>query len=140
VIHFHPLSITASPNTDALFFVGASGAPAPQCQWYRNGVAIEGANAGLVEVRDSEGSSTSEIYVEVSNPLGSVRSATAILTIGRRLIFDFTTPNENGANAILSVDGTPVGSDYVGQVFAGATAHHLDAVGKPVRVRTILHR
>ena len=76
-----PVSQTVTPGATVNFVVAASGIPAPTYQWQKNGVTIAGATGGtliLSNVQPSDGASYAAV---VTNPLGSVSSATATLTV-----------------------------------------------------------
>jgi hypothetical protein len=77
-----PLAQTVLTGQTATFSVLAAGNPAPTYQWRRNGQDIAGANAAsyttpTVTVADSGAAYT----VVVSNSVGSVTSASAVLTV-----------------------------------------------------------
>jgi hypothetical protein len=77
-----PASRTASVGQTATFSVTATGSPALTYQWRKNGAAISGATAAsfttaVLTAADSGGSYT----VVVTNPVNSVTSAAATLTV-----------------------------------------------------------
>ena len=77
-----PASRTAFVGQTATFSVAATGSPVLAYQWRRNGTAISGANAAsyttpVLTAADSGASYT----VVISNPVNSVTSAAAVLTV-----------------------------------------------------------
>lgn len=76
-----PQSRTALSGVSALFSVTATGT-APTYQWYRNGTAIPGATAAKYAVGvPLAGDDGARIHVVVSNMLGTVTSAEAVLSV-----------------------------------------------------------
>jgi Immunoglobulin I-set domain len=83
-------SITSQPQSQsvqagnaALFAVTASGSSPLGYQWFKDGVAITGANASelLLPTVTADAGSTFQITVSVSNAAGSVTSVAAVLTV-----------------------------------------------------------
>jgi pectate lyase/pectin methylesterase-like acyl-CoA thioesterase len=80
-IHSHPLSQTASAGQNVIFATGASGAPAPAYQWFKDGVAIPGATGSRLLLAAVAASAAGNYSVVVSNSVGSATSAQAALTV-----------------------------------------------------------
>ncbi len=115
-----PPFITANPtNTTVVkgqpltLWVGADGTPPLQYQWRKNGMAVGGASFSPSYNLSSAGYSDAGKWdVIVSNPLGSVTSAVAVVTV-----LDVTSPVINNAAdlAVTSAGpgGTVVSLDHV---------------------------
>lgn len=89
-------TILASPNGsspnlgDSVYLaVAATGSPAPNYQWRRNGVDLPGANAPAYQIASFTAAHAGSYDCVASNPEGSVTSDTAILTNPSSL--DYTT-------------------------------------------------
>ncbi|MGH9886805.1 MAG: immunoglobulin domain-containing protein, partial [bacterium] len=77
-----PASRTAFVGQTATFSVAATGSPVLAYQWRRNGAAIGGANAASFTTPVLTGADSGASYtVVVSNPVNSVTSAAAVLTV-----------------------------------------------------------
>ncbi len=78
-----PAAVNVPAGEAGAFAVVAGGTSPFSYQWYRDGVAITGANASsvLVPVSLSDLGSSLRISVQVSNSAGAVRSADALLTV-----------------------------------------------------------
>jgi hypothetical protein len=83
VFTIQPQSQTVSaPGIAVTFTVAAVGAPAPDYQWYRNGVAIAGATSSFIILNSLAQSADAGKYSAVaSNSAGSARSGIAVLDI-----------------------------------------------------------
>jgi uncharacterized protein (TIGR03437 family) len=82
-IALQPLSATVAVGQTATFSVTAAGSPTFAYQWQRNGMNIPGAtSASYTTAPTSFGDNGAIFSVQVSNPLGSVRSDPAVLVIG----------------------------------------------------------
>jgi hypothetical protein len=80
VIVLQPLSQIVPTGRNASFQVAALGAPTLQYQWWRNGSMLTGATRSALTVTNIQLSDGSTNTVVVSNALGSVTSAPAVLT------------------------------------------------------------
>jgi PKD repeat protein len=79
-----PASVTVSPGADATFSVVAAGTAPFQYQWQRGGVDIAGAtSANYTLPAAAAADDGAQFRVVVSNAVGSVTSAPAVLTVGR---------------------------------------------------------
>ncbi|HEU4391225.1 MAG TPA: pectinesterase family protein, partial [Blastocatellia bacterium] len=76
-----PVSQTASAGQDVFFGAAASGLPAPTYQWMKDGAAIPGATSATLPLPSVQAASAGGYSVVVSNPLTSVTSAPATLTV-----------------------------------------------------------
>jgi hypothetical protein len=87
VITSQPASQTAQPGANVTFSIGASGAAPLSYFWRRNGSPIAGATASSytnnnVQLADSG----AQFSCLVSNPIGTILSSNAVLTIGLSLV------------------------------------------------------
>ncbi len=85
-----PVSISTQPvaqqvceGSTARFTVAASGTVSGH-QWYRNGVAIAGANGSTYEFSASSSQRGDEYKVEVQGPCGNIMSSVAALTVNTK--------------------------------------------------------
>ena len=76
-----PASVTVFAGQDATFSVVATGSPAPTYQWKRNGTTISGATSPSYSVTGAQLSNTGVYTVTVTNSVGAVTSAAAVLAI-----------------------------------------------------------
>lgn len=81
VITHQPTSRSVVQGYMTTFLVGATGAPNPSFQWFRNEGAIPGATASSYAITATPGDSGAVFHVVVSNSAGSVTSAGATLTV-----------------------------------------------------------
>ncbi len=106
-----PTNVTVSVGTSAAVTVAASGSPPLSYQWYKNGIAVQGANLTYLSFPAVSTSDAGTYAVTVSNPYGSVTSSNAALTV---LIPPAKLSiRPNSANSLrLQVSGAP-GAGYV---------------------------
>jgi Deoxyribonuclease NucA/NucB/Immunoglobulin I-set domain len=78
-----PTSQSVQAGQSGLFSVTASGSSPLGYQWFKDGVAIVGANASevLVPTAVADAGQTFQISVQVSNAAGSVTSAVAVMSV-----------------------------------------------------------
>lgn len=76
-----PASLSVVRNSEALFAVNATGTEALSYQWFKDGKAITGANAPQLKIANAADVDDGRYWVDVSNPAGSVTSASARLTV-----------------------------------------------------------
>jgi len=81
VIATQPASQTVAVGASVQFAVVASGVPAPTFQWYFNGSPFNNATGTSLSFSNARGSDAGEYTVAVTNDLGSVTSAKAVLTV-----------------------------------------------------------
>ena len=124
-----PLSTSATAGSGVSFSVVAAGTSPLNYQWQKNGAAIAGATAASYSIASVQTSDAGSYTVTVTNPVGSLVSNAATLTV-------FTTPTittqpqnisvTTGSNATFSVvagGSTPLGYQWQkgGVAIAGAT-------------------
>jgi len=125
-----PLSANATAGSGVSFSVVATGTSPLSYQWQKGGTAIAGATAASYSIASVQASDAGSYTVRVTNPVGSVVSNAATLTV-------FTTPAittqpqaisvTSGSNATFSVvagGSTPLGYQWQkgGVSIAGATS------------------
>jgi len=76
-----PAGVAASEGQDAAFSVEATGSPPPTYRWRFNGQSVSGATDATFTVHGVRLADAGNYDVEASNPFGSVRSDTAVLTV-----------------------------------------------------------
>ena len=76
-----PDSATVIQGQTATFTVAASGNPAPSYQWYFNGSALNGATSPTLTLGNAQSGVAGSYAVIVTNSVGSVTSASAVLTV-----------------------------------------------------------
>lgn len=76
-----PKSLTVAAGATAQFTVSAAAVPAPTYQWYVNGSAFNGATANTLSISNVRSSDAGEYSVTITNPLGSIASEKAVLTV-----------------------------------------------------------
>jgi alpha-tubulin suppressor-like RCC1 family protein len=78
----HPQAVTANPGASAVFSAQASGTAPLSYQWFRNGVAINGATAPTYSLATLQQSDQgAQFTVQVTNAAGSALSFSALLTV-----------------------------------------------------------
>ena len=143
VITQQPQSLTVTQGQTATFTVAATGTPPPTYQWFRDGVPVPGGSNDELTIDPVQLADNGSVFkVVVSNPAGSVESASATLTV----IADTTPPTLVSATADcasnkvtvtfserVSVDALATGSSALDvfnyQISAGVTV--LDAIISP---------
>ena len=81
-ISTQPGGLTVPAGSTALFAAAINGTAPLSYQWFRNGIAIAGANAPVLQLPAVvEGDSGGSYALEVSNVAGTVRSSAAALTV-----------------------------------------------------------
>ena len=79
----HPANASADEGKTAMFEVVASGTPPFSYQWQKNGVDIAGATSRMYTTPAATAGDNGALFkCIVKNPVGSVASNTAILTVG----------------------------------------------------------
>ncbi len=76
-----PTSLAVDLGASATFTVAATGSSTLSYQWYKDNVAISGATSSTYTVAAAAASDAGSYYVTVTNSVGTVASATALLTI-----------------------------------------------------------
>ena len=117
-----PVNATVFAGQDATFSVVASGSPAPTYQWKRNGVNIAGATASSYTVSGSKLTDTGVYTVTLTNSVGAVTSAPAVLAI----------PSTMGATAVSpGVGATGINTDTLLSI----TFDRVPVIGNAGRIR-----
>ena len=80
-ISTEPQSTTVYEQWPAGFAVSASGSPAPDYQWQRNGANIAGATTSTYTISNAALTDAADYRVIVSNSAGSITSVVATLTV-----------------------------------------------------------
>ncbi len=81
-ISSQPAALTVTAGSTAVFAAAINGTAPLSYQWFRNGVAMAGANAPVLQLPAVDvGDSGSRYELEIGNGAGSVRSASATLTV-----------------------------------------------------------
>jgi hypothetical protein len=81
VITAQPQSLTLNPGTLATFSVTATGTAPLTYQWQKNGAPITGGTAVTFSIPSVQASDAASYSVVVNNPVGSVTSGTATLSL-----------------------------------------------------------
>ena len=76
-----PANQVAFSGSTVTFSVLAQGVPPPSYQWFKDGVPIAGATAATLVLTNIQLSSAGSYAVTLTNPVGSVTSNAAILTV-----------------------------------------------------------
>jgi hypothetical protein len=96
-----PASIAVNAGTAATFKAAASGASIAW-QWYRNGIAIAGANTATFTIPLATAADAGSYTVSVQNTAGVVTSSAATLTVAVLAAGANTAAVVNAANAFLA--------------------------------------
>ncbi len=81
-ITLQPTSVSVDAGADVRLKVDASGTPPISYQWRKAGVPIQGANQKELALAALQVKDAGLYSVEVSNPVGSILSGPAVLTVG----------------------------------------------------------
>lgn len=76
-----PKSLTVAAGATAQFAVTAVAVPAPTYQWYVNGSPFNGATSSTLSLPNVRSADAGEYSVAITNPLGSITSEKAVLTV-----------------------------------------------------------
>ncbi len=90
VITMQPQGITINEGETAVMKVEAVGTPAPEFQWYRNGVMLPGENLDSLRIENAQTGDSGLYSVKVSNSAGNVISNEVQLNVN-----SLTSVNEN---------------------------------------------
>ncbi len=129
-ISTQPASQIVSAGADATFAISATGTPAPQFQWLKNGREIANAGTASFTVNAAKTNDAAVYSVRVSNGAGSVISAPASLSVnataGTVAIAPANVVAKAGTDAKFTVVTTGAGLTYQwqfnGRDISGATA------------------
>lgn len=107
-----PQSQTARAGTNVTFTVLATGYPAPDYQWVKNGAAVSGVNAPSLTLTNVGLADAGSYYVQIYNASGVTNSAVATLIV--QTLPTFTTQPQpaavtpgNAAVFTVAADGVP---------------------------------
>ncbi len=106
-----PLSRTVNPGTAVTFTVAATGA-SPSYQWRRNGVNLPGATLTSYSIGSAAESHEGDYDCVVTNVVGSVTTAAAVLRINDPLVITVQPPARTvnpGTEVVLTVTATGTG-------------------------------
>ena len=81
-----PANLSANPGAAATFSVGATGSVPMSYQWRKAGVAIPGATAATYTIAAAGAANVASYDVVVGNPVGTVVSAVAKLTLNEAVV------------------------------------------------------
>jgi hypothetical protein len=131
LVHVQPASQTAPAGNTAIFTVGAGGTQPLSYQWIYNGNPIAGATSPSLGLTNVQTAQAGNYSVQVTNIIGSITSAVAVLTVGppppcdappANLISwwqaEWNASDAAGANIGSLVNGVTFGPGVVGQAFA----------------------
>ncbi|WP_341679255.1 discoidin domain-containing protein [Niveibacterium sp. SC-1] len=145
VISSQPAAVRVTAGQTAHFQVTAAGSPVLSYQWLKNGAAIDGANSAAYDTPPSTIADNGVSFaVRISNPVSTVTSANAVLTVDKAIAPAITTQPASqavkiGQAATLSVvatgsapmhyqwshDGNAVGNDAADLTIAAVQASDL---------------
>lgn len=99
-----PTSQTVKIGQKITFSTTATGSPSPSFQWYFNGVAITGATANSWTIEAPKITDAGNYTCIVSNTLGKVTSATAVLTVSYSRLVNLSVRSTaaTGDNALIA--------------------------------------
>jgi hypothetical protein len=128
-----PVSLNVGLGAAAAFTVVATGSPAPQFQWHKNGRAIEGATSATLTLSATTLADAAVYTVQVANVAGRVTSDPATLTVnavaGTIVSAPVSANAKAGADVTLSVATTGADLTYQwklnGRPLKGATSASL---------------
>jgi sugar lactone lactonase YvrE len=121
VITKQPASVASYPGVNATFRVQTSGTPAPSYQWRKNGADIPGATNSSYTISSVGSLSTGTYDVVVTNPLATLTSNPASLTL---------KPLISGVGNWSTLAGSPGGPGYAD---GSGTAARVNGPGALVR-------
>jgi uncharacterized delta-60 repeat protein len=113
-----PASQTVNAGARATFSVVATGVPAPAFQWYKAGAPIPGATASTLDLARAQLPDAGEYAVTVTNVVGEVTSAPAVLTVtdnSRTVVLN----DGHSFDAARGLKGFFTGGDFYVTVSAG---------------------
>ncbi len=131
-----PVGQTVSAGTPVAFAVGASGTAPLSYQWYKGTTAITGATNATFILASPQVADSGSYTVVVTNPVGSVTSAAAVLTVNALAVKPAITSQPvsqtviagNNAVFIVAATGTPAPTyqwQLGGTALTGATSAFL---------------
>jgi sugar lactone lactonase YvrE len=104
VITEQPAAVAVYPGVEATFRVGVTGFPAPTFQWRKGGVPIAGGTSASYKIASAAAADAASYDVVVTNGMGNVTSAAAVLTLSAL---------PKGAGEWLPLAGNPANSGIV---------------------------
>lgn len=102
-----PQSQVVAPGTDVVFSVAATGSPTITYQWRKGGIEIVGETGSTLTLTAVDGADEDNYDVIVTNPVGSVTSDVATLTLGEVALWGWrdTVPTTVGHITALQGSG-----------------------------------
>ncbi len=113
VITTQPQSQTVAAGASATFAVVASGTPLPTYQWRKNGANLVGATGASYSIASAQSGDTGSYDVVVTNPVTSVTSTAATLTVTSAFgiesysLMKMQRMTQSSASAPIPVSATP---------------------------------
>jgi hypothetical protein len=111
-----PASKSATVGAVVTLAASASGTPAPNFQWLKNGSAIRGANTATLTLNSAQVTDAGSYQVEAYNVAGIATSNAATLSVATANASSITGPASlsvnTGATVSLAVSKAPAGSTY----------------------------
>lgn len=135
-ISSQPAGITLSSGGTLSLSVTSAGTAPFSFQWYKNGALISGANSATYSVSNASVSDSGTYYVAVSNSVGSVNSANAVVvvlappaaatppTIGSQPASQIVTAGDSVTFSVSVTGSAPFAFQWMknGTAIAGATS------------------
>ena len=107
-----PTSQTVSAGGTVVLTAAASGHPAPVCQWWCDGLCLNGATNGSLTITNFLGYKEGSYRMVAANPLGSAVAGPAALLLNSQLRLDSFTCNPSNHTLQMRVVGV-ANSNYV---------------------------
>jgi pectate lyase len=98
LITTHPASQTVNVGTNVTLNVAATGTAPLSYQWFKNGGPLSGATASSLALTNVQTTASGSYTVTVTNPLGSVSSNPAVLTVNVQPVVITTQPVSQTVN------------------------------------------
>jgi len=103
-----PVGATVPPGANVLFSVSAGGKPTLTYQWRLNGTNVPGAQTSILSLTNVQTADSGDYSVAVSNTVGGVISADAMLSVSIPVPVEFTSIlRQSNGNVDLVLSGDP---------------------------------